>query len=229
MGRYALSLVAEEGWRDSLVTSPSRRHGSATRRDGACSAPLAVSPEAAAGYRQRADDRGAGPAAQCAARGAVLVGDPTYYRRFGFQRLAGPVSCPACRIATLALPLEPGVEPAGELFLHPALCAGHAIRKRAGDCSPALASIDAGSVQLAFHCLALEDFDDVALANVVVVFESHAAFWPEMTSFTSSLKRFSVFSVPSWITTLSRSRRTPAERRATPFGDQTAGDLADAR
>src|SRR5947207_937898 len=36
---------------------------------------------------------------------------------------------------------------------------------------------------------------------------------PSRTSRTSSLKRRSVFSVPSWITTLSRSSRTLAPRR----------------
>src|SRR3982074_2040469 len=39
---------------------------------------------------------------------------------------------------------------------------------------------------------------------------------PCWTSRTSSLWRFSVFSVPSWITTLSRSRRTLAPRLTMP-------------
>src|SRR6185437_11747019 len=39
---------------------------------------------------------------------------------------------------------------------------------------------------------------------------------PSRTSRTSSLKRFSVLRLPSWMTTLSRSRRTLAPRRTTP-------------
>jgi hypothetical protein len=70
--------------------------------------------------------------------------------------------------------------------------------------------------QRALDLFALEDLDHVALADVVVVLEGHAAFLAGLDLGTSSLKRLSVFSVPSWITTSSRSRRTPAERRATP-------------
>src|SRR5712675_1689460 len=40
--------------------------------------------------------------------------------------------------------------------------------------------------------------------------------WPEATSFTSSLKRFSVDSLPSCTTTLSRIRRTLAPRSTDP-------------
>src|SRR5260370_10308859 len=40
--------------------------------------------------------------------------------------------------------------------------------------------------------------------------------WPDCTSFTSSLKRFSVDSLPSCTTTLSRIRRTLAPRSTVP-------------
>ena len=53
--------------------------------------------------------------------------------------------------------------------------------------------------------------------------------WPDCTSRTSSLKRFKVESSPSWITTLSRMRRTFAPRFDDAFGDAAAGDLADLR
>src|ERR1700721_2083925 len=42
--------------------------------------------------------------------------------------------------------------------------------------------------------------------------------WPDCTSFTSSLKRFSVDSLPSCTTTLSRIRRTLAPRRRQQTG-----------
>lgn len=118
-GALQLSLVAEEdGVIRGYVAVSAARIGDAA--GWSLFGPLAVSPE-----RQR---QGIGSALMTealarlrgAARGAVLVGDPTYYRRFGFRVWPGLFLPGVPDYATLALPLEPGVEPAGELFLHPA-------------------------------------------------------------------------------------------------------------
>ena len=82
--------------------------------------PLAVAPD-----RQR---QGIGSALMTEAltrlrgsvRGAVLVGNPAYYRRFGFHAWPGLFLPGVPPEVTLALPLDPGVEPGGELVCHPA-------------------------------------------------------------------------------------------------------------
>lgn len=56
-------------------------------------------------------------------RGAALVGDPTYYGRFGFQSFPG-LSVAGCPPEVVqALPFE-GMEPRGELLHHPAFGLG---------------------------------------------------------------------------------------------------------
>jgi hypothetical protein len=74
-----------------------------------------------------------------------------------------------------------------------------------------------------------EAFDRIAGADVFVVLEGHAAFLADIDFRTSSLKRLSVLSLPSWMTTLSRTRRTPTPRSTLPSVDAATRDLADLR
>lgn len=113
-----LSLVAEEdGEVVGHLAASAARIG---EQDGwGLIGPLAVAPA-----RHR---RGIGSALMAEAlrrlratcRGAALVGDPGYYRRFGFRAFPGLTveGCPP--EVVLALPFD-GSEPEGELIHHPA-------------------------------------------------------------------------------------------------------------
>ncbi len=117
-GALALSLVAEEDGEviGYLAASPARI---GTQDGWGLIGPLVVSP-----LRHR---QGIGSTliaeALCrlraTSRGAALVGDPTYYARFGFRAFPGlkVTGCPA--EVVLALPFD-GIEPRGELIHHPA-------------------------------------------------------------------------------------------------------------
>lgn len=115
---FLLSLVAEEDGTviGYLAASPAR----IGKQDGwGLIGPLAVSP---ARHRQ-----GIGSALMAEAlrrlrgscRGAALVGDPAYYRRFGFRAYPGlgVTGCPP--EVVLALPFT-DIDPRGDLIHHPA-------------------------------------------------------------------------------------------------------------
>lgn len=117
-GALTLSLVAEEdGEVIGHLAASAARIG---EQDGwGLIGPLAVTPSR---HRQ-----GIGSALMAEAlrrlretcRGAALVGDPAYYRRFGFRSFDGfgVTGCPA--EVVLALPFD-GDVPRGELLHHPA-------------------------------------------------------------------------------------------------------------
>ncbi|PWR19741.1 GNAT family N-acetyltransferase [Zavarzinia compransoris] len=117
-GALALSLVAEAAGEviGYLAASPARI---GTQDGWALIGPLAVLPS-----RQR---QGIGTALMAEAlrrlratgRGAALVGDPTYYGRFGFRAFPGlgVAGCPPEVVQ--ALPFD-GQHPCGELIHHPA-------------------------------------------------------------------------------------------------------------
>lgn len=56
---------------------------------------------------------------RASSRGAALVGDPAYYRRFGFRAFPGLVVAGCPPEVVQALPFD-GIEPQGELIHHPA-------------------------------------------------------------------------------------------------------------
>lgn len=117
-GALTLSLVAEEDGEvvGYLAASPARV---GVEEGWGLIGPLVVLPS-----RHR---RGIGTALMTKAlsrlratnRGAALVGDPAYYRRFGFRSFPGLVvtGCPSEVVQ--ALPFD-GTEPRGELIHHPA-------------------------------------------------------------------------------------------------------------
>ncbi len=117
-GALALSLVAEdEGRVVGYLAASAARIG---RQDGwGLIGPLAVWPA-----RQR---QGIGSALMAAAlgrlwatgRGAALVGDPAYYRRFGFRAFPGLTVAGCPPEVVQALPFD-GSAPQGELIHHPA-------------------------------------------------------------------------------------------------------------
>ena len=113
-----LSLVAEEeGLVGHVAASPATVSG---RRGWATIAPVSVAPAA--------QGRGIGSALVRAAlaglratglHGAVLVGDPGYYGRFGFTARDGLTGASIAAEYVLALPF--GTEaPRGEILFHPA-------------------------------------------------------------------------------------------------------------
>ncbi|MDQ8698466.1 N-acetyltransferase [Hyphomicrobium sp. LHD-15] len=117
-GALALSLVAEEeGEVIGYLAASAARIGS--EGGWGLIGPLVVLPSR---HRQ-----GIGTALmeealsrlQATSRGAALVGDPTYYGRFGFRSFPGlgVAGCPPEVVQ--ALPFD-GIEPRGELIHHPA-------------------------------------------------------------------------------------------------------------
>lgn len=118
-GAFTLSLVAEdEGAVIGYLAASAARIGA--QEGWGLIGPLAVSP---AWHRQ-----GIGSALMAEAisrlrescRGAVLVGDPAYYGRFGFRAYPG-LFVPGCPPeAVQALPFGVAAEPQGELIHHPA-------------------------------------------------------------------------------------------------------------
>lgn len=130
-GALTLSLVAEEG--GTVIGHLAASAARVGDQDGwALIGPLAVLP---ARHRQ-----GIGSALMVAAidrlrarhRGVALVGDPGYYRRFGFRAFPG-LHVPGCPPeVVLALPFGPEA-PRGELIHHPAFgLAGQGAEPRAG-------------------------------------------------------------------------------------------------
>lgn len=117
-GALALSLVAEEdGEVIGYLAASAARIG--TQDGWGLIGPLAVTPA-----RHRA---GIGTALMTEAlrrlrttnRGAVLVGDPAYYGRFGFRAFPGLGVAGLPPEVVQALPFD-GIEPRGELIHHPA-------------------------------------------------------------------------------------------------------------
>jgi len=119
-GALWLSLVAEEAGviLGHIAVSPSSVGGQA---GWALIGPLAVAPlhqgqGIGSALMGAALDRLRGQAP-----GVVLVGNPDYYRRFGFRPWPGLFQQGVPPEVTLALPLAPGITPTGEHRCHPAL------------------------------------------------------------------------------------------------------------
>lgn len=117
-GALALSLVAEEGGVViGYLAASAARVG--TQEGWGLIGPLVVLP---ARHRQ-----GIGSALMAEAlrrlretcRGAALVGDPAYYRRFGFRAFPGLTVAGCPPEVVQALPFD-GTAPRGELVHHPA-------------------------------------------------------------------------------------------------------------
>lgn len=122
-GGFLLSLVAEEaGAPVGHVSASPARIGGAT--GWACIAPLAVSPE-------RQGWGIGGSLLQAALRmlraaggeGALIVGDPGYYARFGFAARDGLTAAGVPDAYVLALPFA-DAQPRGEAAFHPAFGLG---------------------------------------------------------------------------------------------------------
>lgn len=117
-GALILSLVAEaEGELIGHLAASAARIG--TQDGWALIGPLAVLPSL---HRQGIGTALMGEALRrlrSSFRGAALVGDPAYYRRFGFRTFPGfgVAGCPPEVVQ--ALPFD-GTEPRGELIHHPA-------------------------------------------------------------------------------------------------------------
>lgn len=121
-GALSLSVVAEEN--NVVIGHLAVSEARIGAQDGwALIGPLAVMPS-----RHR---RGIGTALMAEAlrrlretcRGAVLVGDPAYYGRFGFRAFQGLTAGDLPPEVVLALPFG-GEEPCGDLVLHPAFGLG---------------------------------------------------------------------------------------------------------
>lgn len=117
-GALTLSLVAEDG--GAVIGHLAASRARIGDQDGwGLIGPLAVLP---ARHRQGIGSMLMAEALRrlrATCRGAALVGDPGYYRRFGFRGFPGfgVTGCPP--EVVLALPFD-GSEPRGELVHHPA-------------------------------------------------------------------------------------------------------------
>lgn len=119
-GALALSLVAEDEERvvGHVAFSPVAMSDGTTGWYGL--GPVSVLPERQGqGIGQALIREGLARLTARGARGCVLVGDPAYYRRFGFRNPTGLVHEGVPPEVFLALPFD-GPVPHGEVTFHPA-------------------------------------------------------------------------------------------------------------
>jgi len=119
-GALALSLVAQDGERvvGHVAFSPVAMSDGTTGWYGL--GPVSVLPEhQGQGIGQVLIREGLARLKARGARGCVLVGDPAYYRRFGFRSPTGLVHEGVPPEVFLALPFD-GPVPHGEVTFHPA-------------------------------------------------------------------------------------------------------------
>jgi len=119
-GWLLLSLVAEE---DGVILGhvAVSRATVAGQEGWALFGPLAVTPSRQGQGIGTALMQAALARLKGTAPGAALVGNPDYYRRFGFHPWPGFQQDGVPPEVTLALPLAEGITPTGALVCHPAL------------------------------------------------------------------------------------------------------------